>query len=155
MKQKRGIKLEKPNSNLCNAYIRKAKSALNMLDAALEKDETDWIVTTAYYSRYFALYSLLQKCGIKSEIHDCTILLMQFLFVEEGLIEQHFYKELCLAKDMRIDIQYYVTEELDENRLKLDAATAREFVLKIEEVIEELSEEKIKLIREKIRNLSE
>ena len=38
-KQKRGIKLEKPSDNLCKAYIEKAKSALNMLDSAIEKDE--------------------------------------------------------------------------------------------------------------------
>lgn len=29
-KQKRGIKLEEPNDNLCKAYIEKAKSALNI-----------------------------------------------------------------------------------------------------------------------------
>ncbi len=72
-KQKRGIKLEQPNDNLCTVYIKKAKSSLNMLESATEKDEIDWIFTTAYYARYFAFYALLQKCGIKSEIHDCTI----------------------------------------------------------------------------------
>ena len=40
-KQKRGIKIEEPNDNLCKAYIQKAKSALNMLDSAIEKDEID------------------------------------------------------------------------------------------------------------------
>ena len=40
-KQKRGIKLEEPNNNLCKAYIEKAKSALNMLDSAIEKEEND------------------------------------------------------------------------------------------------------------------
>ena len=54
-----------------------------MLESATEKDEIDWISTTAYYARYFAFYALLQKCGIKSEIHDCTISLMSFLFVED------------------------------------------------------------------------
>src|SRR3989344_9618810 len=93
-KQKRGIKVEEPNDNLCKAYTEKAKSALNMLDCAIEKGEIDWIATTAYYSRYFALYALLQKCGIKSEIHDCTLALMNFLFVEDGFIEKEFYDEL-------------------------------------------------------------
>ena len=151
-KQKRGIKLEEPNDNLCNVYIKKAKSSLNMLESATEKDEIDWISTTAYYARYFAFYALLQKCGVKSEIHDCTISLMSFLFVEDNLVEEHFYKELQLAKELRVDTQYYVTEEIDLDKLKKDSETARSFVLKMEEVIENLTEEQIRTIREKLNN---
>lgn len=151
-KQKRGTKLEEPNDNLCNIYIKKAKSALNMLSSASEKDEVDWIATTAYYARYLAFYGLLQKCGIKSEIHDCTISLINFLFVEEGIIEEHFYNELQLAKELRIDTQYYVTEELDKEKLNKDSETARSFVLKMEEVIENLTEEQINSIRNKLVN---
>jgi len=150
LKQKRGIKLEESNDNLCNVYLKKAKSALNMLSSAAEKDEVDWIATTAYYARYFAFYALLQKCGIKSEIHDCTISLMHFILVEEKLIEEHYYQELQLAKDLRVDTQYYVTAELDKKKLKEDSETARKFVLEMERVIENLTEEKIKKLRQKL-----
>ncbi len=150
LKQKRGIKLEEPNENLCKAYIQKAKSALSMLNSALEKEEIDWITATAYYARYFAFYALLQKCGIKSEIHDCTISLMQFLFVEEKIIQENFYTELLLAKDLRIDTQYYVTEEIDKEKLKIDSTTARTFFLKIEEVIEKITEIQIEKTRKKL-----
>ena len=151
-KQKRGVKLEEPNDNLCDAYVKKAKSALHMLDSAIEKDEVDWIATTAYYSRYFALYALLQKCGIKSEIHDCTISLMNFLFVEERLIEEQLYTELLLSKDLRVDTQYYVTEQIDKEKLKIDSTTAKNFVLKMEEVIESMTETQISRIRQKLIN---
>ena len=123
-----------------------------MLESATEKDEIDWISTTAYYARYFAFYALLQKCGIKSEIHDCTISLMSFLFVEDNLVEEHFYNELQLAKELRVDTQYYVTEDIDLEKLKKDSETARNFVLKMEEVIENLIEEQIKIIRKKLNN---
>ncbi len=152
-KQKRGIKIEEPNNNLCHVYIKKAKSSLNMLESATEKEEIDWISTTAYYARYFAFYALLQKCGITSEIHDCTISLMHFLFVDENLIGQDFYKELQLAKELRVDTQYYVTEEVDLSKLKKDSETARNFVLHMEEIIENITEEEIKIIREKLRNV--
>ncbi len=152
MKQKRGVKLKEPNDNLCAVYHTKAKSALNMLTSATEKEEVDWIATTAYYARYFAFYGLLQKCGIKSEIHDCTISLMHFLFVEGRLIEKHFYTELQLAKDLREDMQYYVTEGLDKIKLKKDAETARSFVLKMEEIVDSITEEQINQIRDKIRS---
>jgi len=151
-KQKRGIKLEEPNNNLCKAYVEKAKSALNMLDSAIEKEEIDWIATTAYYSRYFVLYALLQKCGIKSEIHDCTISLMHFLLVEEDIVEERFYTELLLAKDLRVDTQYYVTEQIDKEKLKTDSATARNFFLKMEEIIENTTETQINKIRQKLTN---
>ena len=153
-KQKRGIKLEEPNNNLCTAYIGKPKSALNMLDSAIEKEEIDWIATTAYYSRYFVLYALLQKCGIKSEIHDCTISLMHFLFVEENIISEELYAELLLAKDLRVDTQYYVTEQIDKEKLKTDSVTARNFVLKMEEIIENTTETQINKIRLKLTNAS-
>jgi len=120
------------------------------LNLLLKKDEIDWISTTAYYARYFALYALLQKCGIKSEIHDCTISLMHFVFVEENLVEEHFYKELQLAKELRVDTQYYVTEEIDLEKLKKDSETARSFVLKMEEIIESMTEKQIIEIRKKL-----
>ena len=152
LRQKRGIKIEDPNDNLCNVYISKAKSALNMLSSATEKDEVDWIATTAYYARYFAFYALLQKCGIKSEIHDCTIFLMHFLFVEESLIDEQFYNELQLAKELRVDTQYYITDKLDKEKLKQDSETARSFVLKMEEVIENLAKDKTIQLRDKLSN---
>jgi len=151
-KQKRGIKVEEPNDNLCKAYVAKAKSALNMLNSAMEKSEIDWIATTAYYSRYFALYALLQKCGIKSEIHDCTISLMHVIFVDENIIEEQFYRELLLAKDLRVDTQYYVTEQIDKEKLKTDSVTAGIFVLKMEEIIENITEIQINKIRQKLTN---
>jgi uncharacterized protein (UPF0332 family) len=150
LKQKRGIKCENPNDNLSIVYIKKAKSALNMLTSATEKDEVDWIATTAYYARYFAFYALLQKGGITSEIHDCTISLMRFLFVEEEIIDERFYNELRLAKELRVDVQYYVTQELDKEKLHKDAETARHFVLRMEEIIENITQEKINQLRAKL-----
>ena len=56
LKQNRGIKIEKTNEDLCNVYLKKAESSLNMLSSALEKNEVDWITTTAYYARYFSFF---------------------------------------------------------------------------------------------------
>jgi len=68
------------------------------------------------------------------------------------LVEEHFYNELQLAKELRVDTQYYVTEDIDLEKLKKDSETARNFVLKMEEVIENLIEEQIKIIRKKLNN---
>jgi uncharacterized protein (UPF0332 family) len=75
---------------------------------------------------------------------------MHFLFVEDNLIEKRFYNELQLAKELRVDVQYYVTEELDKEKLKQDAETAGGFVLKMEEVIENITENQINNFKKKL-----
>lgn len=60
---------------------------------------------------------------------------------------------MILAKDLRVDTQYYVIEDLDKHKIKTDAKTARTFVLKMEELIESIHEETIKKIREKINSI--
>ncbi|MDD9953961.1 MAG: HEPN domain-containing protein [Candidatus Woesearchaeota archaeon] len=148
-KQKKGIKLEDPNEMLCEVYKKKAQSALNMLTAALEKEEIDWITSTAYYARYFAVYAILQKCGIKSEIHDCTITLVNVL-AEEQILEKELHTELERAKGMRIETQYYAPTDLDVQQLKDDAAGAREFVLRVEQSIEKITDKHVHAIRTKL-----
>jgi len=129
LKQKKGIRFEDPNDNLCKAFIKKARGSLNMLESAIRKKEVEWIAATAYYARYFAFYALLQACGIRSEIHDCTISLMRFLFVEESLVAEELHTELLRAKSLRVDTQYYVFSEADFEKLKKDALGSGSFVL--------------------------
>ena len=144
-KQKRGIKLEPKNENLCNAYLHKANSALNILTAAIEKEEVDWIATTAYYARYFAFYALLQKCGISSEIHDCTILISNLL-EEESILPKGTFQKLEDDKKLRIDNQYY----LKNRPVNFNPSDISEFILKIKSAVNSLTLEKIKKIREKV-----
>ena len=68
--KKGGLSLIEPNSNLAEAYIKKAEEALESMRVNTIKD---WRISTAYYALYFSLYSLLTKIGIKCEIHSCTI----------------------------------------------------------------------------------
>ena len=151
LKQKKGIKIISPNENISQSYFDKANDSLSVM---LVSPSNEWKIITAYYSCYNAFYALLQKVGIKSEIHDCTINLMHFLFVEEDLIKEQFYTELVSAKDLRIETQYYFAEEIDLTKLKEDSETARSFVLNIVEVIENISENQIAIIRNKLNSLT-
>lgn len=38
----------------------------------------------SYYAKYFAVYALFCKIGLKCEIHDCTISLFRYLFGSEA-----------------------------------------------------------------------
>lgn len=97
-----------------------------------------WKVITAYYACYNALYSILMKAGVKSEIHDCTLSLMDFLEFENH--EKDFMMHL---KVDRIDAQYY----LKDKKLS-DDKTVKQFVNKCKQILlEDLS-----LFRERVIN---
>ncbi|MFH1069735.1 MAG: hypothetical protein V1794_08980 [Candidatus Glassbacteria bacterium] len=133
--------------------MKKARSSLNMLGAALEREEAEWIATIAYYARYYAVYSLFQRCGITSEIHDCTLAAFGYLFTDEGIVKKALYGEIIDSKESRIDSQYYIGGEVNIQNLKEDALAARNFVLTIEETLDSLSDKTIEKVRQKLKVL--
>src|SRR3989338_7621653 len=102
-RKREGLSLIEPNSNLAEAYIKKAEEALESIRVNIIKD---WKISTAYYAIYFSLYTILMKIGIKCEIHSCTIEFAK-IFLKEYFEET----ELEFAEDSlkaRINSQYYV-----------------------------------------------
>jgi uncharacterized protein (UPF0332 family) len=154
LKQKRGIRITEPNPNLTKAYLKKAISALNTMTATLQINEADWTATTAYYARYFALYALLMKIGIKSEIHDCTINVAQLL-ANHGILRQSLVDDIAEAKQKRIDTQYYVATQLNQKEIRKNAETARKFVLEIEQTIENITPKQISAVRTLLKEARE
>ena len=111
MKQKQGIRFGEPNDNLCTAYLKEADETLHVMLTITGK----WKVVTAYYACYHALYALLQKLGITSEIHDCSLALMPLIgFTKEQTV---FMLKL---KVERINVQYYLQAPtaVDEPKVK-------------------------------------
>lgn len=152
LRQKRGIRIIEPNPNLAKAYLQKAISALNTMTAATKINETDWILTTAYYARYFALYALLTKIGIKSEIHNCSINLAELL-AEKGILSPALIKDLAKAKQTRVDTQYYVITPQTPKMVKDNVEAARSFVLEVEKILENLTPEQLNAVRAHILKL--
>ena len=105
-KQKTGIKLIKPNNNLSKEYFNSSEETLKILKEIQGKSNM-WLATTKYYCEYFAVYSILMKIGIKSEIHKCTISLVKFL-EGENLFKKGTWKILEKDKNLRIENQYYL-----------------------------------------------
>jgi uncharacterized protein (UPF0332 family) len=124
------------------------------MTAALKIEETDWITTTAYYARYFALYALLMKIGVKSEIHDCTIAVAKLLS-QHGILNPRTVKDIAQAKKTRIDTQYYVEKEQTQTTIQRNVEAARKFVLETEKAIENLTAEQITNIRIQLRKAKE
>jgi len=151
MKQRKGVRIIEPNPNLTEQYLRKAIGALNTMNAALQIRETDWILATAYYARYFALYALLMKLGIKSEIHDCSIAIARLL-AKNKILTQNLVTDIAQAKQTRIDTQYYITKEITQREIRKNVESTRKFVLEIQKSIENITIEQINSIRSKLRS---
>jgi len=133
LSQSSGINLMPPNINLSNSYIKEADETLENVFSSKGK----WKTITAYYACYSALYSILMKCGIKCEIHDYTLELINlFSFTKE---EIKFIKNL---KDDRINAQYHL-----KNILLNDEKPVKEFIFKCKIILNDLNSQKIEEIR--------
>lgn len=147
-----GLKLGMPNENLAKVYIKKSKSALNMLNSAIEKQENEWILDTSYYAKYFIVYALLMKAGIKSEIHDCTIFALKSLFIEQGIASENIYNELEKLKELRVNALYY-DKDFGKEEIMERAKAAPDFCLQVEQLIERISADEIRRVRNKFEIL--
>ncbi len=145
-KQEKGIKLIEPNDNLSKEYLSNAEETLDVLKRLKGKSNM-WLATSKYYFEYFCVYSIFMKLGIKCEIHDCTIELCRLLSSLE-IIPVDFYKLLKKDKELRIDNQYY----LKNKKVEIDFEELTTFLLKTKDILIKLSLDKIKEVREKIKN---
>ena len=109
----------------------------------LDEGIGEWAISASYYAKYFAIYALLSRLGIKCEIHDCTIALFGHLF--GGDLPKPLLEELRQAKEDRIDAQYYNPEvSVDSEDL---VSKTREFVIAVEEIIDGLNQQRIDGLR--------
>lgn len=109
----------------------------------------DWKISTAYYTVYFSLYSLMMKTGVKCEIHSCTI-----EFAKRFLNEFFEENELDFTEDSlkaRVDSQYYVDRTVPDEQYKKMIQKAPEFLVKCKSILIKLNEKKVNEIRNKFQ----
>ncbi len=134
--QAKGIKLTELKPHLCESYMKEADETLENVFSTTGK----WKTITAYYACYNALYALLMKCGIKCEIHDCSIELMNLFGFDKQ--EINYIQEL---KNDRIQTQYYL-----KNIVLKDELPVKKFILKCKTLLQNLDSETIEKIRKQI-----
>lgn len=148
LKQAKGLKLIKPNKNLMQVYLKKSRSALNMMNAAIKKDESEWILDTSYYAKYFAIYALFMEAGIKCEIHDCIISALK-MFVEEKILPTEIQGELEYSKELRIGALYY-NKEFGKEKIMKSANKTPAFCLEVEEITNKVTDDELEKVRQKL-----
>lgn len=150
MKQSKGIRIVAPSDNLVKAYHEKSKNALKSMEINAQAGLVEWAVSASYYAKYFAVYSLLSKIGVKCEIHDCTITLFEYLFCDR--IPKEVIKNLRESKADRVELQYY-TQQIDMDLEQVKEGT-KKFVLEIENVADGLNSEIITELQKRLKVLA-
>ncbi len=136
LKKKVGLKVISPNLHISESYMQEANDTFD----SMLNTKGKWKVIMAYYSSYNALYSILMKCGISSENHECTIEMMKMLgFSEKNC---NYMKEL---KHKRIDVQYYL------KKIELGETIGVKLILnECKKILVSLSDKQIANIREEL-----
>lgn len=137
---KDGLKIVEPNERLSRSYLEQAKSSLLRAEKDLNDKDFLWATVAIYYSEYYALYSFLQRIGIKCENHSCSILAVSLLLGEgkTRTINQH--------KDKRIDAQYYMKVD-QESKIREMLQEAKIFVSGFDDLVSKLTENEINVYR--------
>lgn len=142
---KDGLRIAEPNERLAKSYLEEAKTSLIRAEKNFKDKDLLWTTVIIYYSEYYALYSFLQRIGIKCENHFCSILATT-LALGEGQT-----KIINLHKDKRIDAQYYMKvgkEDEVEKMLK----EAKIFISMFNEFVLNLNPEEIDSYRNKLKS---
>lgn len=145
--QKKGLKLIEPNTNLAEAYLKKSEEAIETMTEISNKG---WKITTAYYAMYFSLYSILQRIGIKSEIHICTIRFAQSYLKDYFTDEELNFLEQ--AMEQRIENQYYTNPQINQEFYIQVVNIIPKFFVKCKSIICRITDQDIKNIRDIIKN---
>ena len=78
-KLKDGLKIVEPNERLSKSYLEHAKSSLLRAEKNFSDKDVLWATVAMYYAEHYALYSFLQRIGVKCENHTCSILAVSIL----------------------------------------------------------------------------
>jgi len=139
-KLKDGLKIVEPNERLSKSYLEQAKSSLLRAEKDFNDNDLLWATVTIYYAEYYALYSFLQRIGVKCENHTCSILTVTLLLGEDKT------KTINNHKDKRIDAQYYMKVE-QESKVKAMLQEAKIFISIFDELLSNINEENISSYR--------
>ncbi len=143
--QKSGIRLVEPSEGIGKSYLSEAEN--DFLEMKNTKS-LKWKDIMAYYSCYNALYSILQKLGIKCEIHECSIEIFKVIIKEIKFeIKEGSFSKLISLKGKRVGVQYYLEkpEEINEKE-------RAEVMLAGRQVFAQITKEQINSIRKVSRH---
>lgn len=138
------------NIERARQHIDKARKNLRAMTIMFDNDLFDWTIICGYYAMYHAVLAALFKIGIRATAHYCAIAAFKEFYVRRGRVrpeyisyikkakqfEQKYANTLEKAQEDRVIDQYGV-EVLTNDDAEWILEDAKDFVLKIEEVLAE------------------
>ena len=147
--QRGGLKVVEPSLDISEGYLKMAEDSLGVMNR--EKDKSlIFTVSAGYYSLYYSLYAVMQRLGIKSEIHSCSI-----AFMKNFLREFYDLRDIKLIEvsfNLRNTLQYYVGRRVGRDDINLLLKSAYDFYVKSRDIVAGLTEKKNKEIRREFEN---
>ncbi len=138
------ISIVEPNTEVSKAYLEKSSKSLLSSKTLIKIENFNDATALTYYSMYYSLLALLYRCGIKSENHTGSIMLLKELFKINN-------KDIEKAKKERVDKQYYIDFQSNKEEVEKAIEIAEEFNSKINEKIETIKTEEINKIRKELK----
>lgn len=151
-KNKNGVKLTEPNENLAQAYLEMAKEAVIVMNNEKGKS-LRWTISPCYYSMYYSLYAILQRIGIKCEIHSCTLKFMEIFLLT--FYSNEDLKSIEKAFELRDSIQYYADRIISKEDVNFIINQAPLFLSKSQDILSRLNQEDIYKIRTDVQRVIE
>ena len=135
--QKNGIKLIEPNEIRGRSYLDAAYIDLVTMQSPALKVQN----FAAYNACYNSFYSILQKIGIKCELHDCTFEIFK-------LIPEFTELQISLIKLLKNNILEIA--QCHKRPRQVSGEPVTEFVATAKQVFDSISSDRIRLIRKEI-----
>ncbi|MBN4049203.1 HEPN domain-containing protein [archaeon AH-315-M20] len=142
----KGLKKINPNYEEAEKQIKKALSDLDTMQYLYDGKKTDWVASAVFYAMYHSLLAILYKLGYESRNQECTITAIEKFIVDKIINLEQKYIDMIRnlqnienAKSIREEMQYGSDTSMEEKRCKKLMDNAKEFVDRINEVLEEIS----------------
>ncbi|MBF0478105.1 MAG: HEPN domain-containing protein [Candidatus Omnitrophica bacterium] len=136
------------NIEYVQQHMDKAHSNLRAMKLMFDNDHFDWTVICGYYAMYHAVLASLFKIGIRATAHYCAIAAFKEFYVKRGKVNQEYVEYIKRAKQLEQEyadaldkaqenriIEQYGVEIVTNDDAEWIIEDAKDFVLKIEEVI--------------------
>ena len=131
-------------------HIDKARNNLRAMKLMFDNDLFDWAIICGYYAMYHAVLASLFKIGVRATAHYCAIAAFKEFYVNRGKVkpeyisyinrarqlEQKYAETLNKAQEDRV-IEQYGVEVITNDDAEWIIEDAKDFVLKVEEVLAE------------------
>lgn len=139
-----------PNERIGSGYLKMAEEAFGTMDRE-RKESVRFSISAGYYSIYYSLYAVMQKIGIRCDIHGCSLEFMK-RFLSEFYSEKYF-DLIDRALLVRRNLQYYVDRDVNKSDLNLIWDNVYDFFVLSRDVFSKLTSVKVDKIRKELQEV--